>query len=272
MRPVPVVAVIFLSALFSAPLQSQQPTAASASPQAESLLQRARAALSGANPISDVTLTGTARRIAGSDDESGSVTLKATLAASRIDMSLPSGPHTEVRNNSADAQQSGAQQSGAWSGKDGVSHAAAFHNLLTEPAWFFPSFAVLRSLANSGYVVTLVGHETKDSVAVDHLSLQQNFSTIPAPQSTLLQHLSQVDLYLDSSTLLPVAMTFNIHPDNNANLDIPIEIRYSDYRLVNGAQVPFHIQKFLNNGLILDLQLTTATLNTGLASSIFATQ
>ncbi len=82
-------------------------------------------------------------------------------------------------------------------------------------------------------------------------------------------HLSQMDFFLDSTTFLPAAVTFNIHPDNNALLDIPIEVRFSDYRAVKGVQVPFHIQKFLNNGLILDLQFTTAVLNAGLGASQF---
>ncbi len=78
-----------------------------------------------------------------------------------------------------------------------------------------------------------------------------------------------MDFFLDSTTFLPAVTTFNIHPDNNALLDIPIEVRFSDYRAVNGVQVPFHVQKFLNNGLILDLQFQTAALNTGLATSQF---
>jgi hypothetical protein len=84
-----------------------------------------------------------------------------------------------------------------------------------------------------------------------------------------MAHLSQMDFFLDATTFLPVATTFNIHPDDDAGLDIPIEARFSDYRTVSGAQIPFHVQKFLNNGLILDLQFATAVLNTGLTASQF---
>jgi hypothetical protein len=230
--------------------------------QAPALLQSAFAVLVGANPLTDVTLTGTARRIAGSDDESGTATLKAVSGASRLDLSLPSGQRSEFRNAS------GNTPAGTWSGPDGVSHDIAFHNLLTEPAWFFPPFAVARGLTNSSYLVTYVGSETKDSLAVQHLSISQQ----PANSSNaaaLLPHLSQVDLYLDSSTLLPVVMSFSIHPDDNALLDIPAEIRFSDYRSVSGVQVPFHVQKLLNNGLILDLQFQSAILNSGLSASTF---
>ena len=87
-----------------------------------------------------------------------------------------------------------------------------------------------------------------------------------------MQRLSQMDIFLDSSTLLPVALAFNQHPDKDAGLDIPAEIRFLDYRAVNGVQVPFHIQGYLNNSLILDIQLQAATLNSGLTASAITTQ
>jgi hypothetical protein len=230
------------------------------SPQAVQYLQRALAALSGSTPTTDVTLTGSAHYIAGSDDETGTATLKAIMGASRMDLNLSSGPRSEVWNSSPN------QPVGAWSGADGVSHPISNHNLLTEPAWFFPAFLIAHGLSG---VATYVGHETKDMTAVENLTINQTFSTLSAGTGAIFQHLSQVHLYLDSSTFLPFAISFNIHPDKNALLDIPIEIRFSDYRSVSGVQIPFHVQKFLNNGLILDLQFTTAVLNTGLAASQF---
>src|SRR5205807_816317 len=103
--------------------------------------------------------------------------------------------------------------------------------------------------------------------------------------AALLQRLSQFDIFLDSATFLPVAVAFNIHPDNNALLDIPVEIRYSDYRsvgsgvgpnvgpgfsLASSPQAPFHIEKFLNGSLSLDLQFSTVTLNSGLTAADFS--
>ena len=85
----------------------------------------------------------------------------------------------------------------------------------------------------------------------------------------LFQHLSETDIFLDSTTSLPVAIAFNIHPDNNALLDIPAEIQFSDYRTVKGAQIPFHLQKFINNTLTLDLQFQSATTNSGLLATDF---
>jgi len=50
-------------------------------------------------------------------------------------------------------------------------------------------------------------------------------------------------------------------------LDIPVEIRYSNYQSVNGAQIPLHVEKYLNNTLAIDLQFQSPALNTGLTAS-----
>jgi len=82
-----------------------------------------------------------------------------------------------------------------------------------------------------------------------------------------MQHLTQVDIYLDPTTSLPVSYVFNSHPDNNALLDIPTEIRYSNYQNVGGTQIPLHVQKYINNILATDLQFQTALLNTGISTA-----
>jgi hypothetical protein len=233
----------------------------SASPQAIQILQQALAALNGSTPTRDITLSGSAHYIAGSDDETGTAVLKATaIGSSRIDLSLSSGQRSEVYNFSA------AMPVGQWSGPDGNTHAVSYHNLLNEPGWFSPVTAIARRLTGSGFVATLIGAETLDSQSVQHVSVaQQPFDS--SAQSALLQHLTQIDLYVDPATFLPVAMSFSIHPDADAGLDIPVVVRFSDYRTVNGANVPFHIEKYINNTLVLDLQMQSATVNTGLTVS-----
>jgi hypothetical protein len=248
---------------FARSATAQQAT--SSATQANAFFQQALTALSGGNPISDVTLTGTAQRIAGSDNESGTTVLKAIAAgASSINMSLPSGTRMEVQNCSS------APPTGTWSGPDGISHAIAYHNLLTGPAWFFPAFTIAQGLADSGYVATYIGPETRNGQAVQHVSLSQPPLIPSTPGGPSPGHLSQVDFFLDSTTFLPAAITFNVHPDNNLLLDIPVEINFSSYTAVNGAQVPYHIQKYINNTLTLDLQLQNATFNSGLTVGSFS--
>lgn len=252
LRPALFLLILFF---FSGPLVAQQATGDT---QALTLASGAYAALAGPTVISDVTLSGTAERIAGSDDETGTVSLQALAAgASRMSLSLSSGPRIEVQNLA------GTAPVGSWSGPDGVSHAIAQHNLMTDPSWFFPALALSRMLSTPGYMVKYVGQETWNSTSVQHISFYQQNS------DALLQQLTQMDFYLDSTTLLPVAATYNIHPDNDAGLDIPVTIQFSGYAANSGVQVPLHVQKYINNNLALDLQLQAARFNTGLSASAF---
>ena len=262
MRVPKVVFSIFFAFVLTISLAAQQTI--TSNPQALSLLQRSLNALSAGQSVpSDVTLSGTARRIAGSDDDTGTAVLRAiSSGASRIDLSLSSGQRSEILNTSV------SPAAGSWSGPDGVTHFISNHNLLTGPAWFFPVFPIVRALSQSGYVATYVGHEMHNGQAVEHVAVSQTFP----PGIPSLQHLTQIDFFLDASTHLPAALTFNVHPDNDMGLDIPIEIRFSDYRGVNGVQVPFRVQKYLNNGLVLDLQFQSVVFNTGLTSSSFSAQ
>lgn len=261
---------LVFSALFLI-LSSAQPArpggqSASSSVSASQLLQQSLAALQGNTPITDVTLTGSARRIAGSDDESGTATLKALAGTgTRLDLSLSSGPRSELRNVS------GPEPAGSWSGPDAVSHAISNHNLFTDPGWF-PAFAISSLLSAPNAVITYIGTETHDGQAAIHITASQQFPTLSGNTASLMQHLTQTEIFLDPSTNLPAAVAFTMHPDNNALLDIPVEVQFSDYRSVNGAQIPFHVQKFLNNSLLLDLQLQSATLNSGLTVASFQVQ
>src|SRR5712691_5199620 len=256
--------VLFCLLLYSS-VWAQQTATTSA--QGVVLLQQSLNVLAGASSIADVTLTGTARRIAGSDDETGAVVLKALATGeARMDLSLPSGQRSEVRTNSNNVP------AGTWVGPDGKAHPLSQHNLMTDSSWFFPALTLVKMVSSQNSSVSLIGPETRNGLPVVHLTVSQQFPKLPGEIAPLMKHLSQMEIFLDSSTQLPVALAFNQHPDKDAGLDIPAEVRFSDYRAVNGVQVPFHIQRYLNNSLIFDFQLETATLNSGLTASAFAVQ
>jgi hypothetical protein len=271
MRFVRTYAAVFVSLVLAIPAFSQQaatPTASS-SPQAVALLQRSLVALTGGQSLIDVTLTGTARRIAGSDDETGTTVLKSLASdASRMDITLPSGSRTEIRANSASGP------AGIWFGPDGVHHAIPQHNVLTDPSWFFPEFTLTRMLTDD-YVVFYIGEETRDGRRVSHLEVYRQFQAAsPSANGSPdpIRQLSTMNLYIDTLTLQPSALRFCTHPDLNQSVDIVIEIRFSDYRPASGHLIPFHIKRYLNNGLAVDLQIDSVTLNSGLAVDGFGIQ
>jgi hypothetical protein len=241
----------------------QQITTASST--ATTMLQQSLAALAPKVVLTDVTLSGSVRRIAGSDDETGTVLLRALASgASRVDLSLPSGQTSEIRAVSLDLP------SGAWAGPDGISHRIPFHDLLTEPAWFFPAFGISHAISIPGFVITYVGLETRLDHTVHHLSIAQPRNALDTVTALLFQHQTQTDYFLDTNTLLPVAVTYITHPDSNAAIDIPVEIQFSNYQTAGNSQVPFRVQHFLNNVLFLDIELQTVSVNTGLTSTTFS--
>src|SRR6185437_5886025 len=177
------------SFLVSVALQAQQSPAPIPAPrdaQAVALLQRSLAALTDTITVSDVTLNGSANWIAGSDNETGSATLKATIIGQgRIDLSLSGGQRSEV----IDVSQ--AAPVGSWCGPDGTWHAIVAHNLMTDPTWFFPIFLINRVLSGANYAVSAEDAETQDGIAVEHMRIYQQPS-FSGQGASLLQSLSQI--------------------------------------------------------------------------------
>jgi hypothetical protein len=278
----------FVVSVPPATAQQSTPVPPVSDPQAVSLLQKSLAVQVGTLQVADVTLSGTAQRIAGSDNENGTATLKATvLGDSRIDLSFQSGNRSEIRNHSALPLPSSvppgvpapaepvAQPAGAWSGPDGVMYGMANQNVMTDGAWFFPAATLARVLSSEGYLFSYLGPETHDGQSVLHVQITEPLpaaDNAPEQIATLKQHLTQMDVYFDPATLLPAALDFSIHPDNNAVIDFATEVRFSEYRAVSGVAVPFHVQKFVNSGLVLDLQFANAAVNSGVPASTFQFQ
>src|SRR5215469_11835225 len=224
---------LLLSATCANAQQAAPPAPAPRDAQAVSVLQRSLAAM------------------AGSDNETGSATLKATaIGQGRLNLSLLSGQRSEIEDISQ------APPTGSWCGPDSVWHSMAGHNLFSDPTWFFPAFLIGRALSTSNYAISAMDAETQDGIAVEHVQIYQQLS-FSGSAASLLQSLSQIDIYLNSSTLMPVSIAFNTHADNNASLNIPIQIKFSSYQAVQGISVPYHIQKYIQNGLALDLTVSS---------------
>lgn len=278
----PLVLLLLPPFLVSIAVQAQQPPAsnvvrATMDAQSAVLVPKVLGLLHGATAVTDITLTGAATRTVGSDVETGTITMKALGPwDSRIDFVSGGGTWTEVHNAVPPAAPQGYTV-----GPDGVQHKIAGHNTHIDAVWFFPSFGALARLSNPQLTVTYVGTETKNGIPVIHLHFISQFP--PAPASVVAKRpphfipppiapLTAEELYLDPQTMLPVMLTFNTHPDKNFLVNIPVEIHFSDYQAVTGAQIPFHIQQFLNGVLLYDITVQSATINSGLSASEFSIQ
>jgi hypothetical protein len=235
-------------------------------PQALSLAGQAMAALTNGSPVSDVTLIGSVTWIAGSDNETGTVTLSAKgTGESRVDLNVGGGTLTEIRNDIASRFPQGASvQNG------GSQQPWAMHNCWIGASWFFPALSMLDAVSDPTLIFSYVGSETRGGLRVQHIRVYRNLTGPAQSFVALTQAVSTTDVYLDSSTLLPVAVTFYAHPDDDAYTNIATEIDFSNYQNKNGALIPLHLQKFISGGLALDITVTGATLNSGLPDSLFA--
>ena len=229
-------------------------------PNAVALAARSLQAMAGITALKDITIQAKATYIAGSDQEIGPATLIASgNQQSLVTLSLTNGPRQEVRNGFA----------GAWSGVDQIPQLMAPHNCWSDANWFFPSLTLQALQADPTLGVLYQGPASWSGHAVLHL---QFFHTIPGLSSSLLaqaQTVSAMDLLVDPQSLLPLSLSFNLHPDDDLNIGIPVQVLFSDYRLQGGVLVAFHIQKYVQGTLTLDLQVSSATVNSGVPQSEF---
>lgn len=232
---------------------------------AVTLVQQANLALTGAAVVTDLTANANAAWLAGRTSESGAATLASKGAAqARLDIAAGAVTKSEIRN---DTNGPGGQ----WLDAKGTAHPFAVHNCWTPATWFAPH-AIIAGLLQTNTVLKYAGAETRDGSAVDHVQAYRVVNGQKPKMAAEIQKLSTVDLFLDKSTHVPLFISFNSHPDDNLLRDIPVEIRFSDYRSANGILVPYRIQRLLSGSPNLDLIVTSVALNTGIPDTSFALQ
>jgi hypothetical protein len=247
-------AVLFLSCFAIA----QNPPASD--PQALSYAAQSIAALTGGTSISDVTLTGS---VTWNGNATGNATLMALgTGESRMDLALGSGTRSEIR----DAQT--GTQLGQWINPDSSSGSYASQNCWTDASWFFPALGSLAAAPN--VVLSYIGQETRNGAAVQHIQSYIYQANWPTGMTPSAQQLSTMDFYLDASSLLPTAVVFNAHPDNDAGNNLAVEVDFSNYQSISGVMLPMHIQRSQQGSLIVDLVLSSAAFNSGLSLSSFS--
>jgi len=252
--------VVCLFALACGQAFSQAPVASS--PQALNLAGQALQSLAGGTALADVRLQASAAYSSGSTQEAGTATLIARGNTQSLQtMSFTDGTGwQQVRNG----------YQGATVSASGTATAMATHNCFIDANWFFPALS-LQSLATDPTLVAgLVGQQVYEGQQVYHLTFLHNLPGQTPGMETLIQTVSAMDLYLDAGTRRPVILDFTSHPDYDAYTNIPMEIRFGAYQSFNGVWAPTRIQTYRNNMLILDLTVTNALVNSGVAGSTFA--
>jgi len=252
--------VLAIPALAQPTAVAPQPVA-QRDPQALSLLSQSLAAMTKGQPISDIKLQAQVTRTAGSETDTGSATLEAAAYdKSNTNLAFTSGTRGEIRNGT----------SGVWSAADGQNHAIPMHNTWTAAAWFAPALVIQSWVQDPSFSLAYVGAEDRNGAQAQHIRASHILAVSGSPNiPAQIAQLSAMDIYLDAQSLLPVALAFNTHPDNDLGLDLPVQVTFATYQVSSGMMAPSRIQSFLQNALLLDLTVTSTSANNGLAASDF---
>jgi hypothetical protein len=251
---------VLLLALSTTVAFAQEQEAVPQGASAGNVLGHWSAAFSGVKVVQKVQLSGNATWHVGGLEDTGTVTLTASSdGSSQMQLALATaGQRSETQTGL------GSSASCRWAGNDGVSHNVDLSNCWRPALWFLPSFSFQPSLASSnrGDVDLGVGTVGSDAKVYRHLQSQIIPSGLPSTFATSITQQSTTDLGLDPATLLPAVLAYTVHPDNGAQgVTIAIEVRYSDYRTVDGVQIPFLIRRYLNGSLQLEISVSSAQIN-----------
>jgi hypothetical protein len=223
------------------------------------LLTQLSKAFSGGNPVHQVQLTGVASWHSGSVNDTGSATLSAaTTGSSQLQLSLSS-----VGNRIEAESGQGTDQSCTWAGQDGVVHAIDPGNCWRPVIWFLPPLSLQPSLLPSYLGAVDLGSGTVGfgSPTYRHLQGELVLANLTGALTSDIMQRSTADLGLDPTSLLPAVLAYTIRPDNGAPIPIAIEIHYSNYQAINGVQIPFTIQRYVNGSLQLEIAVSSAQVN-----------
>jgi hypothetical protein len=247
------------------------PPLAQPNSQGSAFLSQAIVAVGAGLPASDVTLVGQITIfMPGGKTNNGTITMVARGdSQAEVTMSLATGTSTEVRS----APSGGVPVEMRTAADGTVTHNPTSSLFTPHPAWFFPQF-VFGAQPQSNLSSAFIGSETRAGVPVNHIEVWQlpSSSSATAMPATSMQHFTQYDVYLDPATSLPVSMVYWVQPiypnDPHAKFfhsdnRVPVEIQFSNYQAVQGIPVPHQLKAFLQGRQIYSIQLSSATINSG---------
>ena len=235
-----------------------------------SIAANALSRLTGGQLLSDITFNGGINYTAGSDHDSGTFTLQATGPdASAVVFNLSQGRLQWLHGRNNLVRQAYFVE------PDGESRNHTVKSAWADAAWFYPGLGLLSELSdhNAAFEGQLIAHDlgqiSHDGQTVIHLELHLQLNSAQAPITAidLAAKRTREDLYLDPATLLPVFLDY--HEPSAHGQPIRIEVHYGNYQLLHGLEIPFHIQRWMNGSLVMDMQVTQAQWNTGISNASF---
>lgn len=241
------------------PLYGASATTGSSGASASTLISQLSKAFSGGNVVHQVQLSGNATWQVGNLNDTGSATISAaSTGSSRLQLSLSSsGVRTETQSGQ------GTDLICTWAGNDGAAVSVDPGNCWRPFLWFLPSLSLQPSLLSSYLGAVDLGTSAVGFGVSPYRHLQGSL-VLPNMATSLTSEIMQrsnADLGVDPTSYLPAVLAYTIWPDNGAAIPIAIEIHYANYQAINGVQIPFTIQRYVNGSLQLEIDVSSAQVN-----------
>lgn len=206
---------------------------------------------------SSIALSGTASWVAGSQTDSGTVSLSAAANGATSEnwsFSTVSHSFTQGPTNFSDFSRSCSYTDGK-----GHQRSVTGPNCIQGLPWFFPSFVLQPSYA----AVLAVSDQTGEAETAQGLE-KLTYSLAPPSSSsgdtlTLLQKATSFTLYYDNKTALPKRLEFKQATDQDDAASVDIAVTFDDYRIEGGFMVPHHIARYMQRTLVLDFVVSNVT-------------
>jgi len=209
--------------------------------------------------VQRIQISGQVIKHSGSTEDTGTVQLSAENNGSS-QMSIlfsSSGQRTESQTGT------GLDAICQWTGTDGIAHAVPSGNCALSALWFLPAFSLQPSLLPANLSIEEFGIETVGQSSNLYRHLRSRFLSTSASDeiSTSVSEQSKAEIGLSPDSGLPAVLAYSMHPDDGSPVQVAIEIRYSDYRIIDGVRIPFHIQRYINGALQLEILASSAQIN-----------
>lgn len=121
--------------------------------------------------------------------------------------------------------------------------------------WFLPSISLQPKMMATDVGISDVGIGSVSTLAKGtyrHLQSQLVFADLSSDLMEQVMRKSTTDIGLDPQSLLPDVLSYKLHSDDGAQtVAIPIEVHFSNYQKINGVEIPFLIQRYVNGTLHL---------------------
>ncbi len=209
------------------------------------------------NAPSDSSATGTITIVEGSTTQNGTIQILTRGTNQTAEQITLSDTQRVVIYSNGDAKEVNGTQSTI----------PPLELIVTDQSPDFPLPLLLSVLNNPDEAYKYIGQESLNGVAVQHIQVWNTFASHPPLQQ--LTPFSAKDIWLDTTSALPLKIAYTRRAGSGAVPSFPVEVFFSNYSNVNGVLYPFQINKSYNGTPWQTITIQSVSFNTGLTDAQF---